>query len=433
MATSLRPFQSQTMARLVVGYRQVIHSAGRWLRQGRTAAVWGLQVAVYPLYAAVQGMRLGYRQLRAARPWQRVWAPLSESGNRYNQPILVMADTPIRALLSVLQPPVLSSPTVRSHGLRLVSLYGAWLRQSRSGAVLTPGQWHLLPLGAPLRGIASDLISRRLVLVTTDNAIFDHLTEDQQRRLQRAIVLMLAEYARVCRRSALDQHLRQSPLPLPEGNARLVLPLRWLPPLLRWMQLSPLAAATNLFGEARQPATSRAIVRHRRPTSPPPAAPTFASLQSEAMALAAFPSHGPPGGFGHLAGHGLSAATPLDQAIALVVATSSAVTVIDQTPLALVPAAASATLERQVDQSRGVVSDRFGGAIAASPLPATVPVPELAPDQQRLTAPPALEARVTQVNYVDPPLVALLRGLDWVLYVLETWLRGLWAWLQKQW
>ena len=151
------------------------------------------------------------------------------------------------------------------------------------------------------------------------------------------------------------------------------------------------------------------------------------------MALAAFPSHGPPGGFGYLAGHGLSAATPLDQAIALVVATSSAVTVIDQTPLALVPAAASATLERQVDQSRGVVSDRFGGAIAASPLPATVPVPELAPDQQRLTAPPALEARVTQVNYVDPPLVALLRGLDWVLYVLETWLRGLWAWLQKQW
>ena len=73
MATSLRPFQSQTMARLVVGYRQVIHSAGRWLRQGRTAAVWGLQVAVYPLYAAVQGVRLGYRQLRAARPWHRRW------------------------------------------------------------------------------------------------------------------------------------------------------------------------------------------------------------------------------------------------------------------------------------------------------------------------------------------------------------------------
>ncbi len=431
MATSLRPFQSQTMARLVAGYRQVIHGAGRWLRQGRTAAVWGLQVAVYPLYAAVQGVRLGYRQLRAARPWQRVWAPLSESGNRYNQPILVMADTPIRALLSVLQPPVLSSPTVRSSGLRLVSLYGAWLRQSRSGAVLTPGQWHLLSLQAPLRGIASDLTSRRLVLVTTDNAIFDRLTEDQQRRLQRAIVLMLAEYARVCRRSALDQHLRQSPLPLPEGNARLVLPLRWLPPILRWMQLSPLAAATHLFGEARQPATSRAIVRHRRPTSPPPAVPPIASLQPEAMALAAFPSHGPLGGFGHLAGFGLSAATPLDQAIALVVATSRAVTVIDQTPSALVSAAA--TLERRVDQGRVVLSDRPPGAIAASPRPATLPVSELASDQQRLTAPPALEARVTQVNYVDPPLVALLRGLDWVLYVLETWLRGLWAWLQKQW
>jgi hypothetical protein len=40
---------------------------------------------------------------------------------------------------------------------------------------------------------------------------------------------------------------------------------------------------------------------------------------------------------------------------------------------------------------------------------------------------------VTQVNYIDPPLVAVLRGLDWVLYVLETWLRRLAAWLQRHW
>ncbi|PSR12128.1 hypothetical protein C8255_27020, partial [filamentous cyanobacterium CCP3] len=168
MATSSRPFQSRTVARLVTGYRQMARGAGHWLRQGRTAAVWGLQVAVYPLYVAVQGLRMGYRQLRAAHPWQPLWAKVNGS----HTPELVEADTPICALLSIIQPPVVQAPTRQPMGLSLVNRSGRWLRQSRAGAVLTPGQWHLLPLQAPIRGVASDLVTRQVVLVTVDNDIF---------------------------------------------------------------------------------------------------------------------------------------------------------------------------------------------------------------------------------------------------------------------
>ncbi|PSR13504.1 hypothetical protein C8255_25210 [filamentous cyanobacterium CCP3] len=54
-------------------------------------------------------------------------------------------------------------------------------------------------------------------------------------------------------------------------------------------------------------------------------------------------------------------------------------------------------------------------------------------DQRQLVSSSAIEAQVTQSSYVDVPLVAVLRGLDWVLYAIETWLRGFWSWLQKQW
>ncbi|HSM83437.1 MAG TPA: hypothetical protein VLS96_17250 [Nodosilinea sp.] len=399
MATSSRRFQSQTVARLVAGYRQVAHSAGRWLRQGRTALVWGLQVAAYPLYAAVQGARLGYRQLRAARPWQPVWARLQGQG----QLPLVRADTPIRALLSVLQPPVLSSTTVRPSGLQLVSVYGGWLRQSRAGAVLTPGQWHLLPLAAPIRGVASDLATRRLVLATVDNGIFDGLTAAQQQRLQRAIALMLAEYARVGRQQALDQRWRRPWLPLPQAAPRAVLPFRWVPQALRWMQTSALAAATNVFGEARQ--------QHWRRERG-----AIAPLSSPLSTQTSHPF--------------LASAPPMLPRPALLARSGA-----ERGGELMVTASAEAA------GLRGPLVSQLGSSLGSQSSP-SVPLefvaqaqPDLPPaiDYRQLQAPAALEVKATPVGYVDPPLVTVLRGLDWVLFGFETWLRGLWAWLKRHW
>jgi hypothetical protein len=57
MAASSRPFQSQTVTRLLAGYRQFAQGAERWLRQGRTALLWGVQVALYPAYVGFQSVR----------------------------------------------------------------------------------------------------------------------------------------------------------------------------------------------------------------------------------------------------------------------------------------------------------------------------------------------------------------------------------------
>ncbi|MGB3138016.1 MAG: hypothetical protein WBG38_06415 [Nodosilinea sp.] len=389
MATSSRPFQSRTVARLAAGYRQVTHEAGQWLRQSRIAAIWGLQVVAYPLYVAVQGVRVSYRRLRAARPWQPLWSRLS--GTR--TPRLVEADTPIRALLSVVQPPVVA--TGRPVALRLVSLYGQWLRQSRAEAVLVPGQWHSIAYPAPIRGIASELKTRQLVLVTTDNAIFTALTDDQRQRLQQAIVLMLAEYCRLHRRSALDRRLHQPWLPLPQANPAVLPPLRWLPTALRWLQTSPLAAATSLFGEAKQ----RTI-------------PSQAGIQLVQPYSARHLSD-------QLAGNSL-AASPL--AAEAAIATSPQV-VIEPAPLV--------SGGHTVEQSPQAVGPHSPAGSSASAAPLTASATSMT--NRQLPATSALEAQVVQSDYIDAPLVAALRGLDWVLYVLETWLRGAWAWLQKHW
>ncbi|MEA5450573.1 hypothetical protein VB780_18485 [Leptolyngbya sp. CCNP1308] len=427
MATSSRSFQSQTVGRLVAGYRQVARSAGQWLRQGRTAAVWGLQVAAYPLYAAVQGLRMGSRRLQATRPWQPVWARLTGA----LPPELVAVDTPIRALLSVIQPPVDHGQIVRSDGPQLVNVHGPWLKQSKAGAVLTRGQWHLVPVNEPIRGIASDLTTRQLVLVTVDNGIFAGLTEDQQQRLSQALVLMLAEYARVRRRYALDSQLQQPGLPLPQTNPAVLPPLRWVPAALRWLQTSPLAAATNLFGEASQPAMTAAIALHRRTTHRAighqrPQLEAFGALESENLH-----DHHPPRFWGRPALRILPATTSVE----LAVATSVAVAVAARGPH-------HSALETQngyggaIDQRPGSANVPSRGSRPLESVPSDLPLSATPPQgagPQQLASLEALDVKVTQVNYVDPPLVAVLRGLDWVLYVLETWLRMAWAWLRSLW
>lgn len=425
MATSSRSFQSQTVGRLVARYRQVAHTAGQWLRQGRTAAVWGLQVVAYPLYAAVQGLRMGARRLQATRPWQPVWASLT--GALPSE--LVAADTPIRALLSVIQPPVVHNQMVQPGGLKLVNVHRPWLKQSKAGAVLTPGQWHLVPIKEPVRGIASDLATRQLVLVTIDNGIFADLTDDQQQRLQQALVLMLAEYARVQRRRSLDSQLQLPGLPLPQTNSAVVPPLRWLPAALRWLQTSPLAAATNLFGEASQQAMTaavaepslwpialyrrtahRAIGRHRP--------------QLEAAATEPKNAHGhyPLRFWGRPALRTLPATTSVE----LAVATSGAVSVAARGPH-------HPALEIQNGYEGAIAPFAHSSlkTVTAARSPSSTTLPGTDPYQ--LDSAGALDVKVTQVNYVDPPLVMVLRGLDWLLYVLETWLRMAWAWLRSLW
>lgn len=385
MASSSRPFQSQTVSRLVAGYRQLAQGAARILRQGRTALAWGMQVAVYPVYVAFQSIRTGYRRLLATDPWpqlRRLWTgalpPLR----------LVSTDTPIRSLLAIIQPP----EATRQNGLRPVDRQGQFLRQSRAGRVLTNGQWHLLPLTTAVRGIASDLATRQLVLVTADNGLFADLTADQQDRLQRAIMLLLAEYAGVCRRYWLDVQRRSPGLPLPRAENSQWFPFRWLLGGMRWMQTGSLAIATNLFGEASQ-------WQRWRQARPQPALSPGLDLPAIAAPL----------------GHGSA-------------------------PNLALPATGDWLRGQQGSMGVGPLARASAGlepitvtqaeTEAIQPSPSAQPLTNRAGSHLAGSVGDVLEAKVTLVNYVDHPLAQLLRWLDQILHSAETWLAQLWQWLR---
>ncbi|NEO85234.1 MAG: hypothetical protein F6J87_13440 [Spirulina sp. SIO3F2] len=101
----------------------------------------------------------------------------------------------------------------------------------------------------PIRAIASALPSRNLVLVDTANQSQDCLTPVQQQTLSQRICWELADVAHhhyllkvQANQYRIPQQLRQDP--------QLWMPVQRFWRLMHWLQVSPLAVATNVFGEA---------------------------------------------------------------------------------------------------------------------------------------------------------------------------------------
>jgi hypothetical protein len=387
MASSSRPFESQTVSRLVAGYRNLRHGAKTMFRQGRLALLWGVQVAVFPAYVALQGVRTGYRRLQRQHPWQVLKGILS---GKPVQAIPVTADTPLRALLSAIQP----QPAAQGGRLRPVNYHGAFLRQSHTGRVLTNGGWHLVPVKSPIRGIASDLATGQLVLVTGDNTVFKDLTEDQQGRLESAITLLMAEYASQHKQTQIDRQLQQPGLPLPTAQSNQWFVVRWLNQAMRWMQTGSLAAVTNLFGEAQQ---------HQSLPTDVKLSPLLLSSRAQ--------SH-------HLLNHERYWMQPRE-------ISTSPVTMQDtrlqgRTPYRSEEQHPVLVLKPQSNQSLGNLS----GQLDAKGL-STLPENEIvefswAPDIK------TIDAQISQVTYVDRWLGQLLRWIDGALLWLEQTAKRLW-------
>ncbi|NMF85214.1 hypothetical protein [Nodosilinea sp. P-1105] len=378
MAASPRRFQSQTLSRLVAGYRQWRHGTGQLLRRGRTALVWGVQMVVYPVYAAMQAVRMAHRQLAASSAWQRWTARLRGTAS----PRSLTSDSPIRALLSAIQP---QQPNHQPSG-RSVKADRALLRQSRAaGLGLAQVKRTLAKLGQPIQGIASDLQTQQLVLVAQDNQILSVLTTAQQDRLQQAIALLLDTYGRLSAAQPLGPAATSLGLPLPEVKPSQWWPVQWVYQFIAWMQTSILAVVTDLFGE------SQAMKR---------------------MWLASGEQ-----GFVRLPG-----VAPV---------TSHSLPLVGK---------AGAGEDRLIDPRRQtqLVND---GAEADSPNRAlsTQGAWQLTAQMQNQPTlnlgqgqAAVIEAQVTGVNYVDHPLVWVLRWLDRGLCWLETRLRQVWQWLQDR-
>ncbi len=447
MASSSRSFQSQTVSRLLAGYRQMAHGAERLLRQGKTALLWGVQVIAFPLYVAFQGVRSAARTLEATKPWRQVMALLT---GEKPQPPRLTADSPIRALLSITQP-----LAVRQAGyLRQVDRHGELLRQSRAESVMVNGQWQLVPLQTPVCGVASDLASRQLVLVTTNNLIFNGLTDLQQEQLQRAITLLMAEYAGWCRRQWHQRQLQSPGLSLPQAEENQWLPVRWFNQALAWMQVSPLAQVTNLFGEAE------AVLQLDPPSGNGGTAGWWnRSLAGASWAGAWQSARLEASASGSASGHHSALAVNSYTAIPVPYGVSAwnpsrESHRFGQPEGEALVVAGSSSVATQSWTTRGVVTyiAADGTVVMADSAGATDLAPTAAWDEgdshqfatgwgrtvggrmdfRGLPGNDAIEAQVALVNYVDHPLVVVLRWLDALLHQAEIWLQRVWRWLWGQ-
>lgn len=252
-------------------------SAQTW-RQVKVAAVWGVQILLYPIYVGFQALRLTGKQLKQAvrQTWPRLRAAQQTLQAGFSaHAITPSVDRPIHetlraiALLEVSLPDgqntLLLPAAASSNPERELAVY---IRQHPDHPKLDHAAIELSPEStAPdltavrIQGVASLLVSQRLVLVTTRNQILDILSLEQQTQLARRIVWETASYWR-------QQRLVQIPaapllvsnyLPLPKPQKHALLPIRLFQKTMAWMQRGSVAIAANLFQESRLAIAAPAI------------------------------------------------------------------------------------------------------------------------------------------------------------------------------
>lgn len=254
------PYQSRLLNLLVPQYRRLVEKGDRAIRQMKVAASWAAQIVIYPVYLLLQTTRVAFRQLGQAVKAQIPQLRASvEAADGYD------VDTPIGEVLQAALPEelVLTPEVVRSqspkpngpqHGVRIVKNTPLVSQKQQDIADRLP-EATPLPVeprggykGQVIRGLATELTSKNLVLVTADNQELDIFTVQQQKELQQLIIWQLAKYRRHLRQMATSKR--------PPTWGKLVkskttlLPIRLLGQVMAWEQQGTVARAIDLFGES---------------------------------------------------------------------------------------------------------------------------------------------------------------------------------------
>lgn len=224
----------------------------RAVRQLKVAAVWGVQIVLYPVYLLVQtGLSAG-RQLSNSA--QAGWPQLKEFTNKGYQKTLPAADTPIQQVLNEVN--TLPLPKVQD----IVHVQESQLSTQvfcPPGEMVIASQPDLSKTAQEskgeccvIQGVATLLATRNLVLVTVENQILDILTPQQQKKLSAKISWEVADLLRH-RRLAHSLEQKQATRRLDTlDQPQVFLPVRLFWYVMAWVQTSPVAIAANLFQES---------------------------------------------------------------------------------------------------------------------------------------------------------------------------------------
>lgn len=413
MASSSRPFQSQALSRMVRLYHRLTAAGGRWMRHCRTAVSLWTQVAVYPAYAIFQASRVVLRQLRAVTAQVRERLALGEGAAESSPTATVLEpDWGIQQLLAALLPPQAAALVLKTDTVGL-QRYVTDQQFDQGAFALSALQLsdQQLPATTKICGIASQVSNRTLVLVGANNQILDVLSAAQQAAIADAMAYLMAGYYYWLKQRQRRYRLQGGPLPLPQANQHTWWPVRQFLKLMAWMQVGPVAIATNLFQEADQPWLHRSAL---------PPSPSTERLQLPAPTLMSslavwFRNRWQWFWTG-------------ESLLPTVITTESE-------PLALERAAVADTLTPQLQTVNGspVLSSSLEGAGIGHFHRSHTATATQAWETTWDGATDWIDVQVAAVEYVDHPLVTILRWIDrGLLWLEQIWQRG-WQWLRSQW
>ncbi|MHC5744420.1 MAG: hypothetical protein ACYTXT_21515 [Nostoc sp.] len=193
--------------------RRVTQQWEHTFRHLQVATKWGVEVLLYPVYLLFQSSESSGKTLYTKEPQTRL--KLQPNDTDFQPETLPNADSPIQNVLEAVNylssDEPASTPTKASEHFNPLALLGVFrlkfvennsnLSQSSNitdnqAVSLNPSQLDnaLQQRLSIVRGIATNLMSRNLVLVTADNEILDILTPEQQAKLEDRIINEVANY-----------------------------------------------------------------------------------------------------------------------------------------------------------------------------------------------------------------------------------------------
>ncbi|MEH2232245.1 MAG: hypothetical protein V7K71_21900 [Nostoc sp.] len=193
--------------------RRVTQQWEHTFRHLQVATKWGVEVLLYPVYLLFQSSESSGKTLHTKEPQTRL--KLQPNDTDFQPETLPNADSPIQNVLEAVNylssDEPASTPTKASEHFNPLALLGVFrlklvennsnLTQSSNitanqAVSLNPSQLdNALQQRLPIvRGIATNLMNRNLVLVTANNEILDILTPEQQAKLEDRIINEVANY-----------------------------------------------------------------------------------------------------------------------------------------------------------------------------------------------------------------------------------------------
>lgn len=166
-------------------------------------AKWGVQILLYPLYLAIQTARMAVKQLLNS-------AKNPDSFNSNNPVLPVKIDPPVEKIL---------------------------------GGIKTK-------LSTPIKGIATALENKNLVLITQENKLLYLTNKIQEKQLENWIKWELANYYYQQKTLILNRNSRYL-VPIKTNNPQVIFPVNIFWKIMAWIEKSPVATTLNLFGEIR--------------------------------------------------------------------------------------------------------------------------------------------------------------------------------------